>query len=48
MASVSHIYYGVFFNGSVDRAQEEDPPLISDFFAGKEFTKLAEVQVDLW
>lgn len=47
MASVSHIYCGVFLNGSVDLAQEEDPPLICVFVLGKSFTKQARVQVGL-
>lgn len=47
MASVSYIYGGVFFNESVDLAQEEDPPLICAFALGKSFTKQDQVQVDL-
>lgn len=47
MASVSHIYCGVFLNGRVDLAQEEDPPLICVFVLGKSFTKQARVQVGL-
>lgn len=47
MASVSHIYCGVFLNGSVDVAQEEDPLPIWVFVLGKGFTKQARVQVGL-
>lgn len=48
MATVSHIYRGVFLNGSVELAQEEDPLLICVFALGKSFTKQATVQVGLW
>lgn len=47
MASVSHIYCGVFLNESVGLAKEDDPPLICVFALGKSFTKQARVQVAL-
>lgn len=45
--AVSHIYGGVFLNGSVDVAQEEDPLLTCVFVLGKSFTKQARIQVSL-
>ena len=47
MALLSHIYCGVFLNGSVDVAQEEDPLLICVSALGKGFIKQVCVQVVL-